>query len=79
MHHDANKPARLLVYWQPAEANENSYLGEKGDWAIHDYVSAPLNNKLSILLKEIEPQKPMQVYSAPKEVIIEAVPVGYIP
>ena len=78
VHHNADKPMRPLVFWKPAESSKNSYLGEKGDWAIHDYVPAPLNNKLSILLKEIEPPKPMQVYRVPEEVITEAVPVGYI-
>jgi hypothetical protein len=78
VHHDANKPARPLVFWKPAEASENSYLGENGDWEIHDYVPEPLNNKLRILLKDIKTPKPMQVYSAPEEIITEAVPVSYI-
>jgi hypothetical protein len=78
VHHDTDKPTRPLVYWKPAEASENSYLGENGNWGIYDYVPEPLNNKLRILLKDIKTPKPMQVYSAPEEIITEAVPVSYI-
>jgi hypothetical protein len=78
VHHDTDKPTRPLVYWKPAEASENSYLGENGNWGIYDYVPEPLNNKLRILLKDIKTPKPMQVYSAPEEIITEAVSVAYI-
>jgi hypothetical protein len=78
VHHDTDKPTRPLVYWKPAEASENSYLGENGNWGIYDYVPEPLNNKLRILLKDIKTPKPMQIYSAPEEIITEAVPVSYI-
>ncbi|MFT4765645.1 MAG: hypothetical protein ACI9OH_002757 [Oleispira sp.] len=78
VHHNADKPTRPLVFWKPAKSSKHSYLGENGDWEIHKYVPAPLSNKLRILLKEIEPSKPMTVYSIPEEVIAHSVPVSYI-
>lgn len=78
VHHDMDKPTRPLVYWNPSEASSNSYQGVNGSWEVHAYVPAPLCNKLRILLKDIEPIKPMSVYKIPEEIIQDAVPVSYI-
>ena len=78
VHRDMDKPARPLVYWKPAESSNNSFLGVNGGWEVYDHVPAPLCNKLSILLKQIEPAKPMSVYNAPEVEIAQAIPVSYI-
>lgn len=78
VHHDMDKPTRPLVYWNPSEASSNSYQGVNGSWEVHAYVPAPLCNKLRILLKDIEPIKPMSVYKIPEEIIQDSVPVSYI-
>ena len=78
VHHDMDKPTRPLVYWNPSEASSNSYQGVNGSWEVHAYVPAPLCNKLRIILKDIEPIKPMSVYKIPEEIIQDAVPVSYI-
>ncbi|PHR94967.1 MAG: hypothetical protein COA78_31150 [Blastopirellula sp.] len=78
VHRNTEKPARPLVFWQPAESGEHSYLGTKGAWEIHDHVTAPLCNKLNILLKQIEPPKPVVIQKIVEIEVEQAIPVSYI-
>lgn len=65
VHRHTEKPRRPLVFWKSTDSKNDSFFGINGSWEVHDYVAPPLRNKLRILLKRIDPPKPVIIRKVP--------------
>jgi len=65
VHRHTEKPRRPLLYWNSSDEKSDSFFGINGGWEVHEYVAPALRNKLRIMLKRIDPPKPVIVRKIP--------------
>jgi hypothetical protein len=79
VHRHTEKPRRPLVFWKSTDSKNDSFFGINGSWEVHDYVAPPLRNKLRILLKRIDPPKPVVIRKIPAASPQQTAPVDDTP
>jgi len=79
VHRHTEKPRRPLVFWKSTDSKNDSFFGINGSWEVHDYVAPPLRNKLRILLKRIDPPKPVIIRKVPTTATQSVAPVNDTP
>lgn len=79
VHRHTEKPRRPLVFWKSTDSKNDSFFGINGSWEVHDYVAPPLRNKLRLLLKRIDPPKPVIIRKVPTTATQSVAPANDTP